>query len=454
LTVCGVAAWIGDKATLKVYEMLLGLQHRGQEAAGIAYLGNGNSIAVVKGSGTVTTAISLSNISSKTLLAIGHVRYSTSGSYGGTLAQPVTGPRKLVALAFNGNIVNYYELGLEFFGREYGWDAHLLVDLIEQLYLDHGNLLDAIKEASKVLVGAYSLVAFTVRGELVAVRDPKGVRPLAYHLSDKVVAIASETAALEEQGLYWEEMRSGGAVYCPSPNPRECHVDQLEWRGNPRPCVFEYIYFLRPDSFFEGVEAHRARVKMGFELARIDDVEADIVAPVPDSGRSAAIGYSTGRGIPLDEVVYRNRYIGRVFIAPPGERSVKLSRKFGVVKSSVEGKRIVVVDDSIVRGITAKRIVSLLRHAGARAVHFRSASPPVRYPCFFGIDFPSRRELVAYDRRVEEIRDVIGADTLLYNTVKALEKCIGKPVCMGCFTSKYAYPVDLFKAEKLFSKRV
>ena len=452
---CGVAAWIGgDDAALRVYEMLLGLQHRGQEAAGIAYLGNGNSIVVVKGCGTVTTAINLSNISSKTLLAIGHVRYSTSGSYGGTLAQPVTGPKKFVVVAFNGNIVNYYELGLEFFGREYGWDAHLLVDLIEQLYLDHGNLLDAIKEASKVLVGAYSLVAFTARGEFVAARDPKGVRPLAYHLSDKVVAIASETAALEEQGLYWKEMGNGMAIYCPTPNPRECYVDHLGWRGDPRPCVFEYIYFLRPDSFFEGVEAHRARVKMGFELAKIDDVEADIVAPVPDSGRSAAIGYSAGRGILLDEVIYLNRYVGRVFISPPSERNVKLSRKFGVVKSSVKGRRIVVVDDSIVRGITAKKITSLLRRAEARAVHYRSASPPVRYPCFFGIDFPSRRELVAYGRTVEEIKSVIGADTLLYNTVKALKKCVGRPTCMGCFTSEYAYQINLSKAEKLFSKRM
>ncbi len=446
---CGISAWFGKNACERVYEILLEIQHRGHDAAGIAFLENGG-LKVVGGNGFVWNAIDISKLSSHSHLAIGHVRYSTSGSYGGAY-QPVLGSKKIIALAFNGNIINFNEAANLVLGKKsYLWDAKAFVDILEKLYMEHGNLADAMKEASYILEGSYSLVAVSSKGEIIVARDPRGIRPLAYSLGEEFLAVASETAALSTIGLEWKELGRGQLIYCQEPG--SCSKESLGRVLKPAYCAFEYIYFLRPDSFFEGVNAHEARKRMGAKLAEKDYVEADLVAPVPDSGRSAAIGYAIRRGMPLDEVIYRNRFSGRAFISAPSIRRKVLLKKFQVIKESVRGKRIILVDDSIVRGDTSRHLVKLLREAGAKEIHLRSAAPPIISPCFFGIDMPTRRELIAYSRSIEEIRKYIGVDTLIYNTVKDIEESVGRPLCLGCFTSIYPIKVRIDKLELLFSK--
>jgi len=446
---CGISAWFGENASERVYEILLEIQHRGHDAAGIASLESG-SLKVVGGSGFIWKAINITKLSPHSHLAIGHVRYSTSGSYGGAY-QPVLGSKKIVALAFNGNIINFNEAANLILGkRSYLWDAKAFVDILEKLYVEHGNLADAMKEASLILEGSYSLVAISSKGEIVVARDPRGIRPLAYSLGEGFLAVASETAALSTIGLEWKELERGQLIYCQEPG--SCSKEPLGRVLKPAHCAFEYIYFLRPDSFFEGVNAHEVRKRMGAKLAEKDYVEADLVAPVPDSGRSAAIGYAIRRGMPLDEVIYRNRFSGRAFISAPSIRRRVLLKKFQIIKEGVKGKRIILVDDSIVRGDTSRHLVKLLKEAGAKEIHLRSAAPPIISPCFFGIDMPTRKELIAYSRSIEEIRKYIGADTLIYNTVKDIEESVGKPLCLGCFTSIYPIKVRVDRLELLFSK--
>jgi len=448
--VCGVAAWLGRDAASAVYELLLELQHRGQEAAGIAFLAGGG-VRLVGGPGLVQEAVSLPAAASSAWAAIGHVRYSTSGGYGGEHYQPVAGSKKLVYVAYNGNIVNYRELGRELLGHRYTWDAQLVADLVEAFYLEQGSLADALREAAGLLRGAYSLVAVTAHGELAAARDPYGVRPLAYAVGDGYAAVASETAALDSMGLPWREIGAGRMLYC-NGSPKDCVETGLAPGREPRPCAFEYIYFLRPDSVFEGVEAHAARLEMGRRLARRDTVEADLVAPVPDSGRSAAIGYAMERGLPYTEVLYRNRYAGRAFIAPPGERNGRLKRKFNPIRSTTWGRRIILVDDSVVRGATSRWLASILRRSGAREVHLRVASPPVVMPCFLGIDMPSRGELVAHGRSVDEVARALGVDSLLYLGLKDLEEAVGRRLCLGCFGGAYPFHLDVPRLEKVFTE--
>jgi amidophosphoribosyltransferase len=446
---CGISAWLGDNASQRVYEILLEIQHRGHDAAGIAFLKDG-SLRVSGGPGFVWNAIDSSKLDEETRIAIGHVRYSTSGSYSG-IYQPVPGSKGKVVIAFNGNIINFKQVAKVVIGKDnYDWDAKALADVLERLYEEFGNLADAMREVSYILEGSYSLVAISHRGEILVARDPRGIRPLAYFLGDKRLAVSSETAGLSALGLVWSELERGQLIYCQEPG--SCSKEPLGPVLEPAHCAFEYVYFLRPDSYFEGVNAHEARKKMGAKLAEKDYVDADVVAPVPDSGRSAAIGYAIRRGIPLDEVIYRNRFSGRAFISAPSIRRRVLLKKFQVMKESVRGKRIVLVDDSIVRGDTSRHLVGLLKGAGAKEVHLRSAAPPIVSPCFFGIDMPTRRELIAYSRSVEEVRKYIGADSLIYNTVKDLEESIGRPLCLGCFTSVYPIKVKIDELEVLFSK--
>lgn len=445
---CGVAAWLGKGAWDAVYWLLLGLQHRGQDAAGAAVLGP-SGVWVDGGAGLVREALEPGRAGDAEV-AIGHVRYSTSGDY--SRFQPVVSPRRHIAVAFNGNITNYVEAYREVVGGEPpGWDAEALASILEQLYLDHGSLVDAVREAAGLLAGAYSLVALSVRGELLAARDPWGVRPLAYSLGDGYAAVASETGALAAAGLGWRELAAGEALYCS--NGGGCGVERYAAPRGPYPCAFEYVYLLRPDSVFEGVAAHLARKRMGQLLAEKDWVEADAVVPVPDSGRSAALGYAQARGLPLDEALYVNRFLGRSFIASPWVREKLLNAKYGVIDGVVRGRRLVVVDDSIVRGSTIARIARLLRAAGAREVHFRSAAPPVVAPCFLGVDVPSRRELAAYGRSMGELAAAVGVDSLAYGGVEDLYRAVGLPrLCLGCFTSRYPAGVLAHSLEVLESR--
>ncbi|AEM39246.1 glutamine amidotransferase class-II [Pyrolobus fumarii 1A] len=442
---CGIAAYLGEGAARVVYELLVELQHRGHEAAGIAYL-SGRSFILEGGFGLVYEAIKSHRLPSSTRLAVGHVRYSTSGPYG-SLYQPliVNVDGVELAVAFNGNIVNYKSAAREVLGRlEVDWDAWVLAAILAHYYRDEGNLADAARRTAEVLRGSYALVAATTRGELLAARDPHGIRPLAFSIGNGYAAVASETAALEALGLEWRELGRAQLLYCQGTH---CSIEPLAPRADPQPCIFEYVYFSRPDSIFEGAEVYKTRVEMGRLLARIDDTHVDVVAPVPDSGRAAATGYALEKGVPLVEVLYPNRFRGRSFILPPSLRGSHVARKYGVLRSAVRGRRIALVDDSIVRGSTASRITSLLKGSGALEVHFRSASPPVVCPCVLGIDFPRPTELVARNKSVEEIRDIIGADTLLYNTIENLTRAVGRPACTACFTCVYPSLVRKYVSE-------
>ncbi len=443
---CGIAGFLGPGAPRVVYELLLELQHRGHEAAGIAYL-LGSRFALEGGKGLVYEAIGVHRLPASAGLAVGHVRYSTSGPYG-RLYQPliVDAGGVYLAVAFNGNIVNYRSVAREHLGGlRLDWDAWVLAALLARLYGEEGSLADATRRLYEVLRGSFALVAASSRGELLAARDPHGIRPLAYSLGDGYAAVASETAALEALGFKPRELGRSMMLYCdPSGH---CSVEQAAPPAEQKTCIFEYIYFARPDSVIDGVEVYRARVEMGRRLARIDDVTPDIVAPVPDSGRAAASGYALEKGRPLLEVLYPSRFRGRAFILPPGVRVERVAKKYGILRSAVRGSRIALVDDSIVRGSTASRIVALLRRNGAREIHFRSASPPIVCPCMLGIDFPRPSELVARGRSVEEIRRIIGSDTLLYNTVENVRAAVGIGVCDACFTCRYPRLVERYVSE-------
>jgi len=423
---CGVAAapWADE-----VYVLLEGLQHRGQESAGIAWVENGE-IKFVGGMGLVKDAIK--EVPHKGP-AIGHVRYSTSGGY--SRVQPIHNRR--LALAFNGNIINF-----KLMEPDASWDAEaLLMRIVRELNKGH-ELAEAVRRTLAEAKGSYSFLLLEASGKVVVARDPWGFRPLAYSWP----VAASETAALEDIGLSWKEMEPNKLVLLEEGVPtKEMEIGEEKRKAY---CAFEYVYFQRPESYFNGVNVHVSRVRMGEKLAREKPADADVVIPVPDSGRSAAIGYSRASGITLDEGLVKNRYLGRSFIMPPGLREVIAMRKYGVVRDVVYNKRVVVVDDSIVRGTTMKRIVELLKEKGAKEVHVRVASPPIRAPCYMGIDFPSKDELIAVGRSEEELARLWGADSVGYLSVRGLKEAIGlSELCVACFTGTYPFSIKREEVE-------
>ncbi len=417
---CGIAA---APTAEEVFVLLESLQHRGQESAGIVWVEDGE-LKFQGGLGLVKDAI-------KEFVpkgpAIGHVRYSTSGGY--SRIQPVY--NKKLALAFNGNIINF-----KLINPRSSWDAEaLLVAITEEINKGKG-LFEATKEVLSKVKGSYSLVLLDNKGRIIVARDPWGFRPLALSLP----YIASETAALEDIGKSWVELPENKIVLIEDGvMTREEEVTEPK---RPAYCSFEYVYFERPESYFNGVNVHVSRVRMGEILAKEKPAEGDVVIPVPDSGRSAAIGFSRTSGIPIDEGLVKNRYMGRSFIMPPGVREKIAMRKYGVVREVVKDKSVIVVDDSIIRGTTMKRIVKLLKDKGAKEVHVRIASPPVRAPCYMGIDFPSRDELVAFGRNEEELAKLWGAESVGYLSVRGLRDAIGlKDLCVACFTDVYPFPI-------------
>ncbi|UXD21597.1 amidophosphoribosyltransferase [Ignicoccus pacificus DSM 13166] len=423
---CGIAAARGAD---EVYLLLESLQHRGQESAGIAWV-EGDEIKFVGGLGLVKEAIK--EVTDKGP-AIGHVRYSTSGGY--SRIQPVH--NKHYALAFNGNIVNFYELW------NTDWDAEALLMAIINEITKGKDVVSSVKEVLRRVRGSYSLLMLTSKGQVIVARDPKGFRPLAF----EGAYVASETAALEDLGKGWKEVEANELLLIEEGEiVRKERIS--EYDGKRAYCAFEYVYFERPESYFNGINVHESRKRMGMILAKEKPADADVVIPVPDSGRSAAIGFSRASGIPLDEALVKNRYVGRSFIMPPGMREKIAIKKYGVVKEVVEGKRVVVVDDSIIRGTTMKRIVKLLRDKGAKEVHVRSASPKVRAPCYMGIDFPDPKELIASMKTEEELAELWGADSVGYLSVEGLVKAIGtEELCLACFTGKY--PIRITEEDKV-----
>lgn len=436
---CAVFGIKSDKDVFdSVYYGLYSMQHRGQESAGVAVYSN--QIRVHKAMGLVSEVFKNVYLSGKT--GIGHVRYSTTGESKLENAQPllINYSKGSFAIAHNGNVFNTDELkqSMESRGGVFTTtsDTEVIAHLIAQEHLKTGDFIKGIKNAMRQLLGAYSLVILT-EGKLIAVRDPKGVRPLVLGKKGNSHVIASESCALDVLGY----------TLVRDVKPSEILVvgDTLKSFTGPKDklahCMFEYVYFARPDSILNNISVYEVRKNLGRILAKEGKVDADIVAAVPDSGVTCAVGYSSESQIPYSEGLMKNRYIGRTFILPEqNQRDLSVKVKLNPIRSEIEGKRLVLVDDSIVRGTTLKRIIELLKDAGAREVHVRISCPPICHPCLYGIDMQTSQEFIASNKTVKQICKKIGADSLVYTSIEGLVKAIGlskEKLCMACLTGDY-----------------
>ena len=443
---CGVfavAAPSRDVARL-TYFALHAMQHRGQESAGMAVADGG--VTVVRELGLVTSVFDEPSLASLTgQRAIGHVRYSTTGANKWDNAQPVTAGRAggLVALGHNGNLTNSDLLRSELASDDRALAAGTDSELIAAVLADEpGTLAGAAEAAMARLVGAYSVVALDEE-QIIAFRDPMGVRPLSLgRLGDDGWCVASETCAFEQIGADYEREVEPGEIVVLRPEGVRS-IQALPARG-PRLCVFEQIYFARPDSIMDGGTVWQSRLRMGEQLAAESPVDADLVVGLPDSGTPAAIGFARASGIPYSEAVVRNRYVGRSFIQPDQSlRRQGVRLKFSPLKDEIAGKRLLVVDDSIVRGTTMGQVVEMLMDAGGTEVHLRISSPPVLWPCFYGIDMADRAQLIAANHDIDEIAAITGATSLSYLSLEGLQTAIGTPAdgyCRACLTGEYPIP--------------
>ncbi|NBR69517.1 MAG: amidophosphoribosyltransferase [Verrucomicrobia bacterium] len=446
---CGVfGVYNHPNAAELTYYGLYALQHRGQESAGIVTAKDpGKPFAIKRGMGLVGQVFSENDL--KDLVgtrAVGHVRYSTTGSSNIKNAQPLTveTSRGQIAIAHNGNLVNagLLKQELEAAGSIFQTttDSEIILHLISRPNPAIGG--GALAQALSRVHGAYSLILMG-ENEVIAARDPFGFRPLVIGRLDEAIIFSSETCALDLVGAEFVREVEPGEVVVADENGLRSFKPHAE---TPREslCVFEFVYFARPDSQLGGRNVSHARTRMGRELARLHPVEADIVVPVPDSGTYAALGYSEQSGIPLDQAFVRNHYIGRTFLQPTQLiRDFNVRVKLNLIRSAVQGKRVVVVDDSIVRGTTARARVTNLREAGAREVHIRVSCPPHRFSCHYGIDFPDPKDLLANRMTRQEITKYLGADSLGYLDVDGMVRACGIPAkkfCLACFTGDYPVP--------------
>lgn len=426
---------------------LFALQHRGQESAGIAVT-DGSGIKLHTNMGLVSQAFTENDLALlKGHIGIGHNRYSTTGSSRPANAQPIIAESDglALALAHNGNITNAELLHDELQGRGYhlrtGTDSEVIANLI--LASPSQTWQDKIGYAMHRLQGAYSLVILT-EDKLIGVRDSFGVRPLCLGRIDNGWSIASESCALDHIGAEFVREIEPGEIVVIDKHGVESFKKE---NGRKAICIFEYIYFARPDSIIQGKLLYPTREAMGRELAREYPVDADLVMGIPDSATAAGISYSNASGIPYCEGLLKNRYVGRTFIQPDQRmRELGVQLKFNPLSQIIAGKRLVVVDDSIVRGTTTPKIVSMLRKAGAAEVHLRICAPPIRYPCFFGVDTAQRWQLIAARMTVPQIREYVDADSLGYLSLDGLIKAVGLPkdtFCLACFTGVYPIPVQI-----------
>jgi amidophosphoribosyltransferase len=427
---------------------LYALQHRGQESAGIA-TADGKKICLHTSMGLVSQAFTEDELTElKGHIAIGHTRYSTTGSSRSANAQPILAKANstTIALAHNGNIVNAKFLRDELcqLGHDFSTttDSEVIANLI--LSSSEHNPADKIRYAMRRLQGAYSLVILA-KDKLIGVRDPMGVRPLCLGTIDGGWVIASESCALGHIGAQFvREIEPGEIVVINKSGVKSFREDN---NGKRALCIFEYIYFARPDSVIQGKLLYTTRQAMGRILSQQHPVEADLVMGVPDSATAAGIGYAIASGIPYCEGLIKNRYVGRTFIEPDQRlRDLGVKLKFNALSDTIVGKKLIVVDDSIVRGTTTPKVVAMLKRAGVREVHLRICSPPIRHPCFFGVDMATRWELIAAHKTIPEIRDAIGADSLGYISIDGLIESVGLPkeiFCLACFTGEYPTPVQL-----------
>ena len=432
-----------------IYYGLFALQHRGQESCGIAVsdtYGPKGKVTSYKGMGLANEVFTSDHLEKlKGDIGVGHVRYSTAGASTIENAQPLVlnYVKGTLALAHNGNLINAKELrhDLEYTGAIFQTtiDSEVIAYHIARERLNVGTVEEAVQRAAAKMKGAYSLVVMSPR-KLIGARDPFGFKPLCIGKRDNSYIITSETCALDTIGAEFVRDVEPGEVVTITP---EGGIQSDKTNAIPKEqearCIFEYIYFARPDSRFDGISVYASRIKAGGFLAQDSPVEADLVVGVPESGNPAAQGYAMASGIPYGTAFIKNGYVGRTFIKPKqSSRESSVRVKLNVLRESVKGKRIIMIDDSIVRGTTSGRIVSMLREAGATEVHVRISSPPFLWPCYFGTDIPAREQLIAYNKTIEQIREEIGADSLGYLKLERLEELVdGLPICKGCFTGKY-----------------
>ncbi|WP_039764340.1 amidophosphoribosyltransferase [Caldicellulosiruptor sp. F32] len=425
------------------YFGLYALQHRGQESSGIAVNDSGN-IIYHKDNGLVNEVFNevvLNHLKGHS--AIGHVRYSTTGKSNRENAQPLVVKYRKghMALAHNGNLVNAHiireELEQEGAIFQTTIDSEVIANLISRNRIKSENIEEAILKTMDEIKGAYSLLILTPN-KLIAVRDPYGLRPLVMGKINNNICFASETCALDTVGAeYIRDVEPGEIV-----SVTKDGIKSIKYgKSFKHLCVFEFIYFARADSYLDGISVYEIRKKLGKQLCRESYVECDIVIGVPDSGTTAAIGYAEEAKIPFSEGFIKNRYIGRTFIKPQqSQREIAVRLKLNPLKSNVAGKRVVLIDDSIVRGTTSRKIIKMLRDAGAREVHLRISSPPVLFPCYYGIDTPDRNELIAANYTPQEIAKILGADSLEYLSLEGLNSVFDNKLqnfCTACFSGKY-----------------
>ncbi|URT71252.1 amidophosphoribosyltransferase [Cytobacillus firmus] len=454
---CGVfGIWGHQDASQITYYGLHSLQHRGQEGTGMVVT-DGKKLKGMKGEGLVTeifTSDAMKEMDGKA--AIGHVRYATAGGGGYENVQPLlfNSQSGSLALCHNGNLVNATALKHQLEGQgsifQTSSDTEVLAHLIKRA--GFSSLKDRVKNALSMIKGAYAFLIMT-ETELMVALDPNGMRPLSLGKIGDAYAVASETCAFDVVGAeFIRDILPGELLIIDDNGFRS---EMFAMASNIAMCTMEYVYFSRPDSNINGINVHTARKNLGKQLALEVPIEGDVVTGVPDSSISVAIGYAEASGIPYEMGLIKNRYVGRTFIQPSQslrEQGVKM--KLSPVRGVVEGKRVIMVDDSIVRGTTSRRIVTMLKEAGATEVHVLISSPPIKNPCFYGIDTSTKEELIAGNHSIEEIREIIGADTLTFLSTEGMVKAIGRKdgQCLACFTGQYPteiYPSTLHPYEKV-----
>ena len=465
---CGVFGIFANEKTdvaLPVYYGLYALQHRGQESCGIVVNDDGlfNSYKEVGLVNDVFTPDKMEGLGLGNM-AIGHVRYGTTGTNGRLNAQPivVNHIKGRMALAHNGNLVNSYELReqLEMEGSIFHTtsDTEVISYIVTKERINAPSIEEAINRAMNKIKGAYSLVIMSP-SKLIAVRDENGFRPLCYgKTEDGSYVVASESCALDAVGAEFIRDLEPGEIVVFDKNGVRSIKDHCK-KVDPTICIFEYLYFARPDSKIDGISVHSARIKAGSCLALEHPVQADVVIGVPDSGIDAAIGYSRQSGIPYGIGFIKNKYIGRTFISPGQKsREDKVRIKLNTIEETVKDKRVVLIDDSIVRGTTSARIVKLLRDAGAKEVHMRVSAPPFTNPCYYGTDIHSREHLIACNHTIKEIEEIIGVDSLGYLDIDHLSLIIGTQpkcgYCDGCFSNMYPTEVPKESKKSRFERKI
>lgn len=445
----GIYDFDGQNVASTIYYGLFALQHRGQESCGIAVSETGGpkgKVSSYKGMGLVNEVFTPDSFEQlKGDIGVGHVRYSTAGASTRENAQPLVlnYVKGTLALAHNGNLINAPELrhDLEYTGAIFQTtiDSEVIAYHIARERLNTRTVEEAVNNACQKIKGAYSLVVMSPR-KLIGARDPYGFKPLCIGKRENSYIITSETCALDTIGAeYVRDVFPGETVTITPDGGIVSDMSRALPKEKEARCIFEYIYFARPDSHIDGVSVYASRIQAGRFLAMDSPVEADLVVGVPESGNAAALGYSLQSGIPYGTAFVKNGYVGRTFIKPKQssrESSVKV--KLNVLKEAVSGKRVIMIDDSIVRGTTSDRIVKMLREAGAKEVHVRISSPPFLWPCYFGTDVPEKEQLIAHNRTIDEIRDIIGADSLGYLDISRLREVAGGlGICTGCFNGNY-----------------